>query len=165
PAPESWLVLDAEADARTPSPAQRTASRAQGKALLRAALTTWPSPVLEALSGVHREHRTPDGRGPHHPVVLGIAAFAAHGTPYDAAAIAAYGAVSGSASAAVRLLGLDPLSVHRALAELSPDVDAVAREAAEYADGEWADLPAASAPLLDVWAELHLRADLRLFES
>lgn len=165
PDPASWLVLDAEADARTPSPAQRAASRAQGKALLRAARGTWPSPVLDALGDAHRARRTPDGRGPHHPVVLGVTAFAADGSPHDAAAIAAYTAVSGSASAAVRLLGLDPLGVHRALADLSAAVDAVAREAAGHAEDAWADLPAPSAPVLDGWAELHLLADLRLFES
>src|SRR5215468_2126369 len=37
-----WTELDAEADARTPSPAQRDASRRQGRALLRAARVAWP---------------------------------------------------------------------------------------------------------------------------
>ena len=37
-----WGELDAEADARTPSPAQRAASRRQGRALLRAARVAWP---------------------------------------------------------------------------------------------------------------------------
>ena len=39
--PGAWARLDAEADARTPSPAQRRASRAQGRALLRAARAAW----------------------------------------------------------------------------------------------------------------------------
>ncbi|WP_067479712.1 urease accessory protein UreF [Actinomadura hibisca] len=149
-----WVVLDAEADARTPSPAQRAASRAQGRSLLRAARSTWPHPALAALPG-----------DAHHPVVLGAATAAARGTPRDAASITAYGAVTGPASAAVRLLGLDPLSVHRALADLARAVDAVADEAAAHATGPWRDLPAASAPVLDLYAELHIRADLRLFES
>src|SRR5271167_3611922 len=38
----TWEALDAEADARTPSPAQREASRRQGRALLRAARAAWP---------------------------------------------------------------------------------------------------------------------------
>jgi len=37
-----WAELDAEADARTPAPAQREASRRQGRALLRAARVVWP---------------------------------------------------------------------------------------------------------------------------
>ncbi|SEG59917.1 urease accessory protein [Thermomonospora echinospora] len=153
-----WVRLDREADARTPSPAQRQASRAQGRSLLRAVRTAWPNAGLEALSAVAEA-------GPHHPIVLGATTAVAGGGPGEAAAIAAYGAVTGPASAAVRLLGLDPLAVHRALAGLAPHIDAVAVRAAGYATGDPADLPAASAPLLDLYAELHLHADLRLFES
>ena len=98
-------------------------------------------------------------------MVLGAATAAADGTPEQAAAITAYGSVTGPAAAAVRLLGLDPLAVHRALADLAPDVDAVAREAAGHATGDWAALPALSAPMLDLYAELHLQSEMRLFES
>ncbi|MEU5881501.1 urease accessory UreF family protein [Spirillospora sp. NPDC047279] len=156
----AWERLDAEADARTPSPAQRQAARAQGRSLLRAARTTWPHPALDALAATTRE--------PHHPLVLGAAAAAAGGTPLDAAAITASAAITGPASAAVRLLGLDPLAVHRVLAALSADVDATAAEAAADAAADpldWTALPAASAPVLDLYAELHHGADLRLFES
>lgn len=153
-----WAGLDREADARTPSPAQRRASRAQGRSLLRVARAAWPHPSLDALGSA-----APDG--PHHPLVLGAAAASAGGGPADAAAIAAYGTVTGPASAAVRLLGLDPLAVNRALAALAPRVDAVAAEAAGHARGPWSGLPAPSAPLLDLHAENHLRSDLRLFES
>ncbi|MFC6881183.1 urease accessory protein UreF [Actinomadura yumaensis] len=131
-----WAGLDREADARTPSPAQRRASRAQGRSLLRVARAAWPHSSLDALGSA-----APDG--PHHPLVLGAA----------------------PASAAVRLLGLDPLAVNRALAALAPRVDAVAAEAAGCARGPWSGLPAPSAPLLDLHAENHLRSDLRLFES
>ncbi|MBW8483490.1 urease accessory protein UreF [Actinomadura parmotrematis] len=153
----AWAALDAETDARTPSPAQRAASRAQGRSLLRVARTAWASPALDALAG------TPGG--PHHPAVLGAAAAAMGAAPREAAEITAYMAVTGPASAGIRLLGLDPLAVNRALAVLAADVDAVAAEAAGFADGPWAELPAASAPLLDLYAERHLRTDLRLFES
>ncbi|MQY02658.1 urease accessory protein UreF [Actinomadura macrotermitis] len=155
---DAWALLDAEADARTPSPAQRKAARAQGRSLLRVARTTWPARALEALAVV-----SPDG--PHHPLVLGAATASLGGTPHEAAAVTAYNAVTGGASAGVRLLGLDPLEVNRALAALAEDVDAVAAKAAACTDGPWTALPAASAPLLDIYAELHLRADLRLFES
>jgi len=153
-----WVRLDGEADARTPSPAQRSASRAQGRSMLRAVRTAWPSPVLDVL-------RTAVPGGPHQPLVVGAATAVMHGSPGEAAAITAYAAVTGPASAAVRLLGLDPLAVHRTLAELAPQVDAVAAEAATYASADHADLPALSAPVLDLFAELHLRSDLRLFES
>ncbi|KAB2345555.1 urease accessory protein UreF [Actinomadura rudentiformis] len=153
---QAWERLDAEADARTPSPAQRQASRAQGRSLLRAARTTWPHPALEALATAVRE--------PHHPIVLGVSAAAGNGTPHQAATITAYGAITGPASAAVRLLGLDPLAVHRTLADLASGVDRIATEAAAAPD-DWAALPAPSAPILDLYAELHMSADLRHFES
>jgi urease accessory protein len=152
-----WRELDAEADARTPSPAQRRASRAQGRSLLRAARTAWPHPALDALRAA-----VPDA---HHPVVLGAATAVAGGTPEEAAVITAYGIVTGSASAAVRLLGLDPLAVQRVLTGLAAAVDSVAAEAAAHADEDPARLPAVSAPILDLFAELHLRSELRLFES
>lgn len=153
---EAWSVLDAEAEARMPSPAGRGASRAQGRSLLRAVRAMSPHPVLDALAAFS---------APHHPLVLGAAVAVTGGSPADAASIGAYGAVTGPASAAVRLLGLDPLAVHRALADLAPQVDAVAAEAAGHARGDPRELPAASAPALDIFAELHLQADLRLFES
>ncbi len=142
--------LDAEADARTPSPAQRAASRSQGRSLLRVARTAWPG-------------LRPLGAAPHHAVALGAVTAAACGSAEDAALIAAYGSVTGPASAAVRLLGLDPLGVHRVLAALAGRIDAVAAEAVSAARA--GDLPAASAPALDLFAELHQRADQRLFES
>jgi urease accessory protein len=156
-ADRDWARLDAEADARTPSPAQRTASRTQGRALLRATRAAWPGPILDSLAVAS------GADGPHHPVALGAATAAAGGTAAQAARLAAYGSVTGPASAAVRLLGLDPLGVHRTLAGLSARVDAVAAEAAlAVAAG---DLPAPSAPALDLFAELHRQAEPRLFES
>jgi urease accessory protein len=152
-----WVRLDIEADARTPSPAQRSASRGQGRALLRAARAAWPGPCLDSLAAASGTD------GPHHAVALGAATTAAGGGPVDAARLAAYGSVTGPASAAVRLLGLDPLGVHGVLASLSGRVEAVVSEAARAVrDGE---PPAPSAPALDILAELHLRAELRLFES
>jgi urease accessory protein len=144
-------ALDAEADARTPSPAQRRASRAQGRALARAVRAAWPDPALDELIGAH------------HPVVLGAAVGIVGGAPEQAAAIAAYGSVTGPASAAVRLLGLDPLGVQHVLADLAGRIDAVAASAAETVRA--GGLPAASAPALDLLAELHQRASPRLFES
>ncbi|WP_051108932.1 urease accessory protein UreF [Actinomadura flavalba] len=151
----AWEVLDAEADTRTPSPAQRRAARAQGRSLARVALRTWPSAALDVLAR----------QGAHHPLVLGAATAAAGGGPRDAASIAAYGSVTGGASAGVRLLGLDPLGVNEALGGLAAAIDAVAAEAAGYAGRPWAELPAPSAPVLDLYAEAHAGADLRLFES
>ncbi|MFI6709352.1 urease accessory UreF family protein [Nonomuraea sp. NPDC050478] len=117
----SWELLDAEADARTASPAQREAARLQGRLLLRVARRLWPSPVLDELA-----QEVPS---PHHPIALGAAAHAARATPGDAALAAAYHAITGPATAAVRLLGLDPVAVHGILADLTPDLTALAEPA------------------------------------
>jgi urease accessory protein len=182
--------LDAEADARTPAPAQREASRRQGRALLRAARVVWPeAPGLASLapsvganagaasagaasataratasataSAMRAEYRA----GPHHAVVLGAAAAAAGCAPAEAARIAAYQAVAGPVSAAVRLLALDPMRATGILAGLASDIDQIAAQGAAYADSPPGDLPCASAPALDLLAETHIRAEVRLFES
>jgi len=164
-----WALLDAEVDARTPSVAQRAASRAQGRGLLRAASAAWPSEVLAGLAGgTSGGTGGVSGRGavvaaPHHAVVLGACAFVVGGTPHAAAALAASASVTGPAWAAVRLLGLDPFGVHAVLASLATRIDAVALAAA--AAGHPADLPARSAPVLDLLAELHPHQEVRLFES
>jgi urease accessory protein len=149
--------LDAGLDARTASPALRLASRRQGRALVRAGRVTWPAPVYDALP------RQADG--PHHPVALGVVASAAGLTAQHAALAAAYGAVSGPASAAVRLLGLDPYPVQALLARLATDCDAVAATAAAHAKLPSVELPAATAPLLDISAEDHASWEVRLFAS
>ncbi|GIH92145.1 urease accessory protein UreF [Planobispora siamensis] len=180
-----WAGLDGEADARTASPAQREASRTQGRLLLRTARRIWPSPVLDGLA-LAVPH------GAHHPVALGAAAGVTGCAPQEAALAAAYTAVTGPATAAVRLLGLDPVAVHRLLADLAPDLERVAATAAARVpplsasaspgpgsgsapaappspeppgDSPWAGLPAHAAPALDLLAERHLRAGLRLFVS
>jgi urease accessory protein len=164
-----WDQLDAETDARTPAPAQREASRRQGRALLRAARVAWPdAPWLAALvppaggsGAVRAEYRG----GRHHPVVLGAAAAAAGCAPSEAARIAAYQAVAGPVSAAVRLLALDPMRATGILARLSGDIDRIAERGSSYATGAPEDLPCPSAPALDLLAETHIRAEVRLFES
>jgi urease accessory protein len=141
-------ALDALADARTPSPAQRAASRAQGRALLRLAGQAWPSAGYAAL-----------GATPHHPLVLGVAVAASGGQPSDAAVVAASAAVGGPASAAVRLLGLDPLAVTAMHAALAGDIDHVATTAVAQPDS------CPGAPLLDLLAEAHAASAVPLFAS
>ncbi|WP_326554101.1 urease accessory protein UreF [Micromonospora sp. NBC_01813] len=145
-------ALDDGLDARTPSPALRRASRTQGRALLRAGRSIWSMPA--------------DGRRERHqPVALGAVTAAAGLGPAQAALTAAYGAVTGPASAAVRLLGLDPYAVHGLLARLAPQIDAVAAEAATMAGWPVDDLPAGSAPIPEVDAEHHATWEVRLFAS
>jgi urease accessory protein len=144
--------LDAGLDARTPSPALRRASRAQGRALLRAGRAMWPVVVVA-------------GREPHQPVALGALAAAAGLAPAEAAVAAAHGSITGPASAAVRLLGLDPYAVHALLARLAPECDRIAAVAAGRSGDPVDDLPAAGGPLLDIGAEHHATWEVRLFAS
>lgn len=152
-----WRRLDEEADTRTPSPANRRASRRQGKGLLRTARELWPG-RLDRLAELIPH-------GPHHPVALGAASFAAGLTPLDAARGAAFNAISGPASAAVRLLGVDPVAAHRVLADLSGQVEQVACEA-ELAAGSDPELfPCPGSVLLDIYAERHAASEVKLFAS
>jgi urease accessory protein len=166
---DTWAELDAEVDARTPSPAQREASRRQGRALLRAARVAWPEAAGLADLAARREHPGDAPReyrgGPHHAIVLGVAAAAAGCAPGEAARIAAYQATAGPVSAAVRLLALDPMRATGVLARLSAEIERVAEAGTAHADGPLADLPCASAPALDLLAEAHMSAEVRLFES
>jgi urease accessory protein len=169
-----WSELDAEVDARMPSPAQRSASRRQGRALMRAARVAWAddgglaavaATVRAAGAGGAgargREYRG----GAHHAVVLGATAAAAGCVPGEAARIAAYQAVAGAVNAAVRLLALDPMRATGVLAGLAGEIDEIAAAGAGYADGPLSELPCPSAPALDLLAEAHMRAEVRLFES
>jgi urease accessory protein len=102
-------------------------------------------------------------------VVLGVAARAAGLTPLDAAQCAAYESIGGPATAAVRLLSLDPFDATALLARLAGELDDVAATAAEAAariDAEGIGvLPAASSPLLDITGEQHAAWPQRLFAS
>jgi urease accessory protein len=151
-----WPVeaIDDEAGARMASPALRTASRRQGRQLLRSASHAWPLP-----------HGMPGS--PHHPVAMGVVAAAAGLGPVDAARWAAYDAVMSPATAAVRLLGLDPFLVSAMVAALGAAIDEAAAEGAAFAAGDapLSDLPCPTAPLLDIGAEVHAVREVRLFAS
>jgi urease accessory protein len=150
PSPDALATLDREAEARVLAPALRGASRAQGRGLVRVGRLAWPHPVWDALPAA-----------PHHPLALGVAAYAGGLTPRDAATAAAYLAVTGPATAAQRLLGMDPMKVAAATARLAAAVDA---EAARAAAGT--GVPAACAdPLLDLLAERHATRRERYFAS
>ncbi|WP_373298034.1 urease accessory protein UreF [Streptomyces abikoensis] len=156
------LAVDAAADARTPSPALRAAARRLGRQLMRAARAAWPSPELDALAAALP-------RGAHQPVVLGLVARAAGLGPLAVAHAAAYEAVSGPATAVVRLLSLDPFEATAVLARLAPELDAVASAAADAAGAALVEgldaLPAPAAPLLDITAEQHAAWPVRLFAT
>lgn len=140
-------AADAEADARTPSPAGRAASRAQGRGLLRLAKRVWPQHPWSAL-----------GTRPHLAVAAGVVGTAGAVAPEHTALSLVYTTMTGSATAAQRLLALDPADVAALTFELAPLCEQTAAVAVE----ELADL---SDPLLDVLAEHHAARERPLFVS
>ncbi len=154
---ESVARLVREESARIPAPALREASRAQGRQFLRAAAATWPA------AGIPGPAIVPDG--PHLSTAQGIVAAAIDLGPREAALISAYGSVTGAAAAGVKLLGLDPLSVNRVVAETAPVIAELVDEAGDLAECAPADLPARAAPLLETGSALHALRQPRMFAS
>jgi urease accessory protein len=140
-------VADRETDARTPAPAARQASRAQGRGLLRLARRVWKDGDWEAL-----------GTTPHLAVSAGAVGKASGLTPEQTALSVVYTTMTGSATAAQRLLALDPGDVAALTFELSSLCDEIAADAGK----ELADL---SDPLLDVLAQRHSQRERPLFVS
>jgi urease accessory protein len=140
-------AADRETDARTPAPAARAASRAQGRGLLRLARRVWPDREWEPL-----------GFSPHLAVVAGKVGAASELQPAQTAVSVVYTTMTGSATAAQRLLALDPGDV----AALTFDLSALCDETATEAAKGLADL---SDPLLDVLAQRHVQRDRPLFVS
>ena len=155
--PQQWLGLDRELTARMPSPAVRGASRQLGAGLRRLVRAVLPDAHLDEFWTLIAPV------APHHPLVLGAACAATAArvdAPLLAARAAALATCTAPASAGVRLLGLDPYGVHAMLARLAPEIDAVADESAAAPE-----VPAHSAPALDLLADIHATAEVRLFAS
>ncbi|GAS87226.1 urease accessory protein UreF [Mycolicibacterium brisbanense] len=140
-------AADAETDARTPAPASRAASRAQGRGLVRLARRVWPEHGWDTL-----------GTRPHLAVAAGSVGAAADLTPEQTALSVVYTTMTGSATAAQRLLALDPGDVAALTFTLSGLCETIAAAAA-------AGLADLSDPLLDVLAQQHAERERPLFVS
>ena len=143
----SLTEADGETDARTPAPAARQASRAQGRGLARLARRVWPDHDWRPL-----------GTTPHLAVAAGEVGSASGLNPDQTAVSVVYTTMTGSATAAQRLLALDPGDVAALTFELAPLCEGTAAEACK----ELADL---SDPLLDVLAQRHSERERPLFVS
>lgn len=138
---------DRETDARTPAPAAREASRSQGRGLVRLARRVWPDGDWDAL-----------GPRPHLAVAAGRVGGRTGLAPPHSALHVVYTTMTGSATAAQRLLALDPAEVAAATFALSALCERTADEACEGL----ADL---SDPLLDTLAQRHAERERPLFVS
>ncbi len=153
--------LDAEFTARVLSPRQRMVSRQLGRQLARGASSVWPSPLLSAVASLPG--------GTHQPIVLGAATAAAGGTPFDAATIALHHVATAVSTAAIRLLGLDPIGVASVQAcgvHLGAQLlirDEPGTNVEVWSRSDPAHLPARSGALTEILAEDHGHWDARLF--
>ncbi|WP_396928708.1 urease accessory protein UreF [Mycolicibacterium sp.] len=138
---------DAETDARTPSPAARQASRAQGRGLLRLARRVWPDADWDSL-----------GPRPHLAVTAGRVGVVSGLAQEQTALSLVYTTMTGTATAAQRLLALDPADV----AALTFGLAQLCEDTAEVAARDLADL---SDPLLDELAQRHTERERPLFAS
>ncbi|WP_405137030.1 urease accessory protein UreF [Nocardia sp. NBC_01388] len=136
-----------EADARTPSPSARTASRAQGRGLLRLAKQVWPQGDW---TGV--------GARPHLSTVFGVVGVVSGSAPEEIAGVVVYTTMTGAATAAQRLLALDPAAVAACTIRLAEVCDRTAQEATKA-------MISLSDPLQDVLAERHIKRAMPLFAS
>lgn len=141
--------------ARTPSATMRRNSRGQAQALLRLASALWPDapPVRTVLAE----------RAPSRPVALGAVAAACGLGPAALARLVGYDDVQTVASAALKLLPLDPATatgwVHDALADVEQLAGAVCDLDSPAA------VPAAGMPQIEAWAEAHAVTTRRLFSA
>lgn len=149
-----FAALEAALDARTPSSAQREASRRLGRGMLRLAATVKPAdPAVVVL-----KRRLPR---PTRPVALGVTAQALGVGELQLARLCCYDDAQSVVAAALKLLPIDPMSATVWILDAEPQINAVAAEALQARTVD--DIPALSAPWMEHWAEDHTERTRRLF--
>jgi urease accessory protein len=134
--------------ARCPSAVLREASHRLGRQLLRSAAVVFGVAPADL----------------PRPIALGVVAAAAGLSDVETAELALYDDASTVASAALKLLPLDPAVTARWVAELAPRMELAARAIAADAT-PLEDLPAPAAVALELAAPVHQRTRERLFAS
>jgi urease accessory protein len=141
--------------ARTPSQAMRKASRTQARAFLRIARRLWPDSAhvaaVDVLAGAPR------------PVAVAAAAATLGLEPAALARLVGYDDVQTLASAALKLLPLDPATATGWVHDALPVVAALADTVAGFRDPS--QIPAAAAPQIESWAQAHAASSRRLFSA
>lgn len=139
--------------ARTPSAALRATSRSMARGLLRLARRLWPDEpsVLALEKGVSRA------------IVLAAIADACGLAPVALARLVGYDDVQTVASAALKLLPLDPADVSGWVLDALPRIDRLAVDVATLTLPR--AIPASGAPQIEAWAEAHTHTTRRLFSA
>lgn len=147
--------LDDEYSARMPSPYLRQTSRRLGRQLLRASTQIWTSPGIDAVSKT--------AGGAHQPLVMGAVVAAAGGSADDAAALSFHHLTAAVTSAAVRLLGLDPIELAVVQERVGHECDAYRSQSKQWAAISPTELPAWGGSLTEILGENHGSLDARMF--
>ncbi len=140
------VLLSAQYDARTPSPAQRKASASLGRGLLRSSARIWPELRAHTVS--------------HQAVVMGVVARVGGLLPIDAARLALHSLLMCPLTAAPKLFAIDTADALRIAVLLAPDVDAIASSAVAAVAP-----PPRSSLFAELLAEEHANWTTRLFAS
>jgi urease accessory protein len=153
---DELALLDDEHAARCPSRALRTTARRLGAQLLRSAATAWPAVAID-------RYRALSASTPR-PVALGVVGAAAGLDDTEVATIALYDDAATVSSAALKLFGMAPAAAARWVADLGPEIDAVAR-AVVRDERPIAEQPPPAAVGLELAASVHAARAERLFTS
>jgi urease accessory protein len=136
--------------ARTPSAPLREAARLTGRGYLRVAGRLWPD-VLRLLPAVAVPR----------PVVVGVVGAVTGLDASQVARLVGYDDVQTVASAALKLLPLDPVEVASWVVSLHGPVEELVEDVAGLTRPD--EIPDRGAPALDVHAEQHRLEEMRLF--
>ena len=141
--------------ARTPSPALRKASRTQARAFLRISGRLWPaSPHVAAVGAL---------AGAPRPVAVAAAAATVGLSVRSLARLIGYDDVQTVASAALKLLPLDPATAAGWVHDALPAIAELAEQVADLHQPE--HVPAHAAPQIETWAQVHAVTSRRLFSA
>lgn len=151
---DPYSRLEDAVDARTPSAAQRKASRSMGRASLYLAKNLKLDD--EGISTLDRLPAPPT-RG----VALGVVGAALDVSEENCTQVCCYDDMQRIAEAILKLLPTDPALVTRWLIDAGEKVDPIVKAARNIEKP--CDLPAVSAPWMEQWAEEHDQRTKRLF--
>jgi urease accessory protein len=138
--------------ARTPSEAMRDTARRLGRGYLRLAAELWPD-VGKAF----------DRTDPPRALVIGVIGAVTGLSARQVALLVGHDEAQTIASAALKLLPMDPVHAARWVLDAQGHVTEIAERIEAYAHPD--EIPALNAPMLDVHAEAHARTTRRLFHA
>lgn len=152
--PQELAIVHEALSARIAVAPLREASGRLGRGLLRFALRRWPDhPAVLAVRAI--------GRTPLRPVVLGVIAALLGVTENGTARASLYDDAQTVASAALKLLPVDPVDTVCWVLDAASLIDEGARVAVRTSCPD--DLPAYSGPLVEHYALDHHHRDRRIF--